>query len=133
MSAKNEKGIDRIAAMRFVEALSDAPAEVWLEAARAAEVASAERARALDVIAALVNEHRLGLERWYLDDAIETAAWYALSRCFRVPARGHWRSRNSAIEVARIASAALLLRRYLTPVQFDVLYGPFQAIQAVLP
>jgi len=118
---------NKLAATRFVEALSETSWEAWLDAALDVSSAAGLRSSALDVIAAAAVLPKYRLALWRLGDSLETSAWYALPRRYRIPqTRQDAATRRRAIEAARVAAFALLLRRFLTPTQFDALIAPFQ-------
>ncbi len=127
MVAGSSGNIDRIAGIRFVEELADVPSDAWLRAARAARETASERARALEAVSSLADEHRLGVVLWELADAVETCAWYALSGRHRALQTGpDAKLRAAALEAARSAAFAVAMRRHLTKTQFEVLYSPFR-------
>jgi hypothetical protein len=118
---------NKVAAARFVDALSETSWDAWLRAALDVPTSAALRSNALDVLAAaaMLPQYRLAL--WRLGDSLETSAWYALPRRYRIPQTRHdATTRARVIEAAKAAAFALLLRRFLTPTQFDALIAPFQ-------
>ena len=122
----NSNGVDCVAAAKFVEALSEMSCDVWLNAARVDHEAMSVRPGALDIVASSARRLRLRLILWNIADDIETVAWYVLPRNCRAPrTRADADTRARAIEEARIAASAVLLRRHLTRAQFDALYSSF--------
>jgi hypothetical protein len=122
---------NKLAATRFVEALGETSWNAWLGAALDVSSPAAPRSGALDVIAAAAALPQYRLVLWRLGDSLETSAWYALPRRYRIPqTRRDASTRTRVIEAARAAAFALLLRRLLTPTQFDALIAPFRKHRA---
>lgn len=121
---QNERGWIRSRdAWRFVDALAELPAGDWLDAATRA-CSPAQEAAAADA-KRLVRQGGAALMAWYLNDAIDTAAWYG--RC-ATSHRSDGRTRvqiGVAIAAARTAALALLVRPRLGEQRFRILYAPF--------
>ena len=117
--------VDCTAATRFVEGLCELSSDEWLGATRVERAASSARPDALRIVASRARDLRLGLVLWTIADDIDTAAWFILPKRCRSPrTRADAETRARAIAEARTAAGAILLRRYLTPAQFDILYSP---------
>ena len=126
MVVSNSNGIDCVAAARFVEALSEMSCDVWLNATRVDHASMNVRPGALDIVDSHARKLRLGLILWNMADDIEAVAWYVLPRNCRTPrTRADAETRARALEEARTAASAILLRRYLTRAQFAALYSSF--------
>ena len=124
MIVSTASGVDCVAATKFVEALCETSGDVWLNATNDRRGSSSGRPTALAVLASHARQLRLGLVVWSIADDIETAAWYALPRNWRAPrTQQEARMRAQAIDAARTAACAILLRRHLTLAQFEVLCG----------
>lgn len=109
-------------AWRFVDALAELPAGDWLDVAVRAR-ALAQEAAAADA-QTLVQQGGATLIAWYLDDAIDTAAWcrWCAQSCPNARTRAQI---DVAIAVARTAALALLVRPRLGEGRFRILYAPF--------
>jgi hypothetical protein len=116
--------VDCTAATRFVEGLCELSCDEWLGATQVERAASSARPDALQIVASRAGELRRGLILWTIADDIDTAAWFILpKRCRNPVTRVDAETRKRAIAEARTAAVAILLRRYLTQAQFDVLYS----------
>lgn len=131
MLALMPKDVDREGASRFVDALGETTAAIWMAAADVAARASQARTRVTDVITGCAE--RLGVydDLWELADGVETAAWYVLPdwcRRPRSPADAH--RRRHAMEAARLTAYAILLRAHLAEKDFELLSEPFRDMVA---
>lgn len=131
MLALVPKDVDREGAGRFVDALGETTAVAWMAAADAASRASQVHARLMDVITGCAE--RLGVydDLWEIADGVETAAWYVLPEWCRTPrSPADAVRRRQAMEAARLAAYAILLRAHLANGDFELLSGPFRDLVA---
>lgn len=135
MFAPTPETVDREGANRFVDALAETAEAVWLQAAATVQADAESRSRLLDVILSHAERLRLYDDLWHLSDVVETAAWYALPEWYRAPrTASDTMTRHHAVEGARLAAYAVLLRAHLTVAEFDLLYAPFhEVMQGGLP
>lgn len=121
--------VDRDGAQRFVDALGQTSAAVWLQAAAADETVREARARVLDVILAHAERLSVHEDLWRVADLVETVAWYALPGWCRAPRTAAAAAiRHEAVGAARLAAYAILLRALLSETEFDLACAPFQQV-----
>ena len=112
-------------AWEFIETLGAIPPDAWLGAATSARNTPESKA-ARDVLAALVRQDGLAALAWYLNDGVDTVAWYWSQVPRGKGHRGH--EARTAREAARAAALAVLLRRRLGERRFRTLYKPFESV-----
>jgi hypothetical protein len=110
-------------AWEFIETLG--ATDAWIGAATSARNTPGSKA-ARDVLEALVRQEGLAVMAWYLNDGVDTVAWYWNQVPRKQGNRG--RETHTAIEAARAAALAVLLRRRLGERRFRILYEPFESV-----
>lgn len=127
MLALMPKDVDREGAGRFVDALGETTAAVWLAAAEIAGRAAEARTRARDALNRCAESLRVYDDLWQLADRIETTAWYVLPEWCRSPRNGAESvTRRHAMEAARLAAYAILLRAHIAETDFELVSAPFR-------
>ena len=111
----------------FLEALCGLTAEGWLGVAGAVRSPALSDAACRELIA-LVRQDGVTASAWNIDDGLETVAWH-MSRHLEVAGMQRRRAlARIALEAARTAALALLVRRRLSEKQFWRWYEPFQIV-----
>jgi len=110
-------------AWEFIETLG--ATDAWIGAATSARNTPGSEA-AREVLAALVRQEGLAAIAWYLNDGVDTIAWYWNQVTRQQGNSG--RETRAAIEAARAAALAVLLRRRLGERRFRILYEPFESV-----
>jgi len=109
----------------FLARVADLSPDEWLLLSRNAD----SRSTALLLADTIVADRRREMARWFANDSIQTCADLAASG-------GPGLSRRTrelmafARQAARRAALALLVRDYLTPRDFEVLYAPVHDVLA---
>jgi hypothetical protein len=120
---------DIAAVARFTDRLAEFTSNDWLHVAAGAGHSVAARSAARAAIDAVVAEQGFGVPAWNAVDDVQTVSQCTYSEAGNVaiPKRIVAELR-AARDLAAGAALALLVRTWLTPDQFDVLYQPFAII-----
>lgn len=114
-------------AWNFLEALCELAAGEWLgTASRLRSSAQSEAARR--ELSTLVTRDGFAVSVWYLNDGLETVEWHVLQHFDRAGLSRRHALLPVAMEAARTAALALLVRPHLGEKRFWLLYEPFQRI-----
>jgi hypothetical protein len=111
----------------FVDALATLPRSEWLEIGKGVMAGlrgNETRAAAWAIVESTLRDRGLMVTAWYARDGVETAAFLATRHTARCSSNER-RQMAAAQGAAEQAALALLVRDWLEPAEFELLYEPF--------